>query len=140
MMTMHFRMARLLLTIFKPTAITPVAAFQQRPCTLLRIATRGVVQSGNNQLVGKVNVAGNVSEKVMVRAIGPSLRVNGAPLTGRLLNPTLELDHPYSIGQNDDWQTTVIGGIITTNQVAAIHNCHLLNGSASPPPLVPTKP
>jgi len=121
-------------------ASNPLAIFQQGPCTLLKIATRGVVQSGNNQLVGKVNIAGNVSEKLMVRATGPSLRVNGVPLTGRLQNPMLELDHPYSIGQNDDWQTTVIGGIITTNQVAAIKKCHLLNGSASPPPLVPTNP
>jgi hypothetical protein len=121
-------------------ASNPLSFFQQRPCTLLKVATRGVVQSGNNQLVGKVNVAGNVSEKLMVRAIGPSLRVNGVPLTGRLQNPTLELDHPNSIGQNDDWHTTVIGGIITSNQVAAIQKCHLLNGSATPPPLVPTNP
>ena len=98
----------------------PLNIFVQRPCNLLKVATRGVVQSSNNQLVGTVKVAGNVPEKVMVRAIGPSLRVNGTPLPGRLQNPTLELDHTSSlIGQNDDWHTTVIGGIITSSQVAA---------------------
>jgi hypothetical protein len=51
----------------------------------------------------------------------------------------LELDHPNSIGQNDDWQTTIIGGNITSNQVAAIQNSDLVNGSANLP-LVPTHP
>src|SRR5205823_3580280 len=103
----------------------PLNIFVQRPCNLLKVATRGVVQSGNNQLVGTVKVAGNVSEKVMVRAIGPSLRVNGTPLPGRLQNPTLELHNTHSlIGQNDDWHTTVIGGIITSSQPPAIQNSH----------------
>jgi hypothetical protein len=121
-------------------ATNPLTLFLQRPCTLLKITTRGVVQTGNNQLVGGVNVAGNAQENVMIRAIGPSLRVNGVPLTGRLQNPTLELDHPNSIGQNDDWQTTHIGGIITSNQVAAIQKSVLVNSSPTPLPLVPTNP
>jgi hypothetical protein len=125
-------------------ATSPLHLFQQLPCSFLKIATRGVVQSGNSGLVGGIYVRGIAPDYVMVRALGPSLRMNGVPLTGRLQNPTLELDNggpSYGfLARNDNWQTTVIGGIITSNQVAAIQNSHLLNGSASPLPLVPTKP
>jgi hypothetical protein len=46
-----------------------------------------------------------VSKKVIVRAIGPSLAVDGTPLAGRLGNPTLELrDNTGAlIFSNDDW-------------------------------------
>jgi len=43
-----------------------------------------------------------------------------------LANPQLELHDANSlIAQNDDWQTTQIGGIITSDQVAEIQNSHL---------------
>ena len=57
--------------------------------------------------------------RVIIRAIGPSLGPLGVPSV--LANPQLELhDANNLIGQNDDWQTTQIGGIITSDQVAAI--------------------
>jgi len=110
----------------------------QRPCTLLKICTRGVVQSGNNQLWGRVNVH-NASAEVMVRAIGPSL--NGIPLVDRLQNPKLELHNAYNslIAHNDDWHMTERGGIITNYQVTAIQNSHLVNGNVNLP-LVPIYP
>jgi hypothetical protein len=41
-------------------------------------------------------------------------------------NPQLELhDVTSTIGQNDDWQTTQLGGIITSDQVAEIQNSQL---------------
>jgi len=41
-----------------------------------------------------------------------------------LANPTLELHDGTGalIASNDDWETTVIGGIITANQVQDIRN------------------
>src|SRR5436190_14676671 len=41
-----------------------------------------------------------------------------------LADPTLELHNGAGalIASNDNWQTTVIGGIITSNQVSAIQN------------------
>jgi hypothetical protein len=41
-----------------------------------------------------------------------------------LANPTLELHDGTGalIASNDNWQTTIIGGIITTNQVSDIQN------------------
>ena len=43
-------------------------------------------------------------------------------MAGALADPTLELHNSAGalLGQNDNWQTTQIGGVITTNQVAAI--------------------
>jgi hypothetical protein len=41
-----------------------------------------------------------------------------------LANPTLELHNAAGtlLGSNDNWQTTMIGGIITGNQVSDIQN------------------
>ena len=48
----------------------------------------------------------------------------GVPDT--LANPQLELhDTTGTIAQNNDWQTTQIGGIITADQVAEIQNSQL---------------
>ena len=59
---------------------------------------------------------------VIIRAIGPELIPFGVPDV--LANPTLELhDVPGAlIGSNDNWQTTIIGGIITHDQVQEILN------------------
>jgi hypothetical protein len=45
-------------------------------------------------------------------------------ITNVLANPTLELHNAAGdlIASNDSWQTTIIGGIITTNQVSNIQN------------------
>src|SRR5207244_9278057 len=54
--------------------------------------------------------------RVVIRAIGPSLSRVGVPES--LSNPQLELhDGGGLIGQNDDWETTQLGGIITSDQV-----------------------
>jgi hypothetical protein len=49
-------------------------------------------------------VKGPAPIKVVIRALGPSLEVNGQPVAGRLLNPTLELYNKNSLVYfNDDW-------------------------------------
>jgi hypothetical protein len=48
------------------------------------VSTRGSVQTGDNILIGGLIVLGQTSQRVIVRAIGPSLN-----LTGKLANPTL---------------------------------------------------
>jgi hypothetical protein len=59
---------------------------------------------------------------VIIRAIGPELSLYGVP--NSLPDPTLELHNSSGalIASNDNWITTIIGGIITTNQVADIRN------------------
>jgi hypothetical protein len=55
-----------------------------------------------------------------MRAIGPELTQYGVP--NAMVNPTLELHDSAGalIASNDNWRTTIIGGIITTNQVRDI--------------------
>lgn len=72
------------------------------PRTLANLSTRLSVGTGDNVLIGGFIVTGTHSKKVLLRAIGPSLS-----LDGKLANPTLEL-HDVSgavIATNDDWQT-----------------------------------
>ena len=55
-----------------------------------------------------------------MRAIGPELTQYGVP--NPLADPTLELHDSTGalIASNNDWQHTIIGGIITSDQVGAI--------------------
>ena len=57
-----------------------------------------------------------------MRAIGPELTQFGIP--NPLANPTLELHDGAGalIASNDNWQTTIIGGLITSSQVSDIQN------------------
>ena len=59
---------------------------------------------------------------MIIRAIGPELMQYGVP--DPLANPRVELHNAAGalIGSNDDWQHTIIGGVITRTQVADIQN------------------
>jgi hypothetical protein len=88
------------------------------------ISARGFVQTGDNVMIGGFIIEGPTleSKTVIVRAIGPELTQYGVP--NALADPTLELHDSNGalIASNDNWQTTIIGGIITSDQVAAIQN------------------
>ena len=86
------------------------------------ISTRSFVQTGDSVMIGGFIVQGTGAKRVIVRAIGPELTQYGVP--DPLANPTLELHNGSGalIGSNDDWQHTIIGGVITRNQVADIEN------------------
>ena len=73
-------------------------------------------------MIGGFIVQGTGLKTVIVRAIGPELTPFGVP--DALADPTLELHDGTGalIASNDNWQTTIIGGIITANQVAEIQN------------------
>jgi hypothetical protein len=68
---------------------------------LANISTRGLVQTGDNVLIAGTIVGGQASQRVLVRAIGPSLGIPGS-----LLDPTLELrdGNGALIEGNDNWQ------------------------------------
>jgi hypothetical protein len=91
------------------------------------ISTRSSVQTGDNVMIGGFIVQGTQPKTVIVRAIGPELGGPPYNIPGALANPTLELhDHTGRlIGSNDDWQHTIIGGVITANQVPDIRNSGL---------------
>jgi len=73
-------------------------------------------------MIGGFIVQGTTSKRVIVRAIGPELTQYGVP--NALNNPTLELHDSTGalIASNDNWQHTIIGGIITASQVRDIIN------------------
>src|SRR5213075_1875311 len=88
--------------------------------TLGNISTRAFVQTGDNVIIGGFIVQGTEPKKVIIRAIGPELSQYGIP--NPLFNPTLELHDGTGalIASNDNWRVTIIGGIITSNQVGDI--------------------
>ena len=78
---------------------------------LANISTRGLVQTGDNVLIGGLIVLGQTPLRVIVRAIGPSL-----PVAGALADPTLELRDGNGglIDSNDNWRSDQEAEIIAT--------------------------
>ncbi len=69
------------------------------PKSILNVSTRLRTQTGDNVLIGGFIVGGTEPKKLLIRATGPSL-----PVTGKLMDPTLELHNPDgSIVINDNW-------------------------------------
>jgi len=107
-------------TLTPPPTPTPSAT----PATLGNISTRLQVGTSDRVMIAGFIVEGSVPKRVLIRAAGPSLTQFGVP--NALANPRLELHDPTStIGTNDDWQTTQIGGVITEDQVSEIQNSGL---------------
>lgn len=74
------------------------------PEALANISTRGLVQTGENVMIGGFYVGGNEPAIVLIRAIGPSLTEQG--VAGALDDPELQLaDANGSTITNDDWAT-----------------------------------
>jgi len=86
------------------------------------ISTRSFVQTGADVMIGGFIIEGSGPKTVIVRAIGPELTRFGIP--NALPDPTLDLHNGAGtlIASNNNWQTTVIGGIITSDQVSAIQS------------------
>ena len=103
-----------------PTA-TPSAS--PTPTSMLgNISTRSFVQTADNVMIGGFIVQGTQPKRDIISAIGPELTQFGVPNV--LANPTLELHNGAGalIASNDNWQTTIIGGIITQDQIQEILN------------------
>lgn len=72
---------------------------------LQNISTRAQVLNGDNVLIGGFIVTGTQEKKVIVRAIGPSIKSGGQPFPGTMQDPTLELhDDKTMIASNDNWK------------------------------------
>ena len=89
---------------------------------LRNISTRSFVQTADSVMIGGFIVQGSAPERVIIRAIGPELIPFGVPNV--LFNPTLELHNGAGalIASNDNWRTTIIGGIIRHDQVQEIRD------------------
>ena len=84
------------------------------------ISSRAFVQTDDKVMIGGFIIQGTQPKRVILRAIGPELTQYGVPNT--LADPTLELHDGTGalIASNNTWLHTIIGGIITTNQVREI--------------------
>jgi len=89
---------------------------------LINVSTRALVQLGDNVMIGGFIIHGTQPKRVILRAIGPELSQYGVPNV--LPDPTLELHDGTGalIASNDDWQHTIIGGIITSDQARDIRS------------------
>ena len=78
---------------------------------LANISTRGLVQTADNVMIAGTILLGTTSQKVVVRALGPSL-----PVPGALADPVLELYdlNGTLIMANDDWKDSQEGEITET--------------------------
>ncbi|CEF49260.1 unnamed protein product [uncultured bacterium] len=105
-------------------AITATITTATTASQLGNISTRGFVQTGNDVMIGGFIIQGTQPKTVIVRAIGPELIPPPYNISNALANPNLELHDGAGalIASNNNWRTTIIGGIITSNQVSAIQN------------------
>jgi hypothetical protein len=109
------------------TGIALVEVYDLSPgiaSTLSNISSRAFVETGDNVMIGGFMVQGDRPKKVIVRAIGPELAAPPYNVPNALPDPTLELHNSTGalIASNDNWQTTIIGGVITRDQVNDIRN------------------
>ena len=88
---------------------------------LVNMATRGLVQGGDNVLIGGFVIQGG-QKTVVVRATGPSLAQHG--IANYLANPTLQvvaMADRNTIASNDDWQTDSNSGALQESGFAPAH-------------------
>ena len=99
------------------------------PPGLANISTRALAQTGDNVVIGGFIVKGTGTKRIIVRAIGPDLSPYGIP--NILADPSLELHDSTGalIASNNNWQTTVLGGIITSGQADEIQASGLAPGN-----------
>ena len=84
------------------------------PANPINISTRGLVQTGDNVMIGGFIIGGSQTRHLLLRAIGPSLGAAG--VTDPLLDPTLELHDGNGalISSNDNWRDTQEAEIAAT--------------------------
>jgi hypothetical protein len=86
------------------------------------ISTRSFVQTGDEVMIGGFIVQGPYPKRVIIRAIGPELSAPPFNIPNALADPTLELHNATGalIASNDNWQHTILGGVISRDQVQDI--------------------
>jgi outer membrane biosynthesis protein TonB len=86
-----------------PTPISPTPTPSPTAAQPINLSTRMRVESGDNVGIGGFIITGSAPKRVLLRALGPSLKGFGLP--DSLPNPVLEL-HGSPLGTivNDNWQ------------------------------------
>lgn len=111
----HYNLLRTIEEIFGLASLggsanTPPIAdvFRAANVSMLNNSTRLRAGTGNDVLIGGFIIAGQTKKRVIVRGLGPSLRINGAPITGALSDPVIELHRGDGAiaATNNDWKET----------------------------------
>jgi len=94
----HFRLAL--------TAYNTIVNLPPLPAKALNISTRQFVDTGERVSIAGFTITGDVTKKVMIRGLGPSLSASGVPEA--LADPTLTLfDGSGNVEQtNDEWKSS----------------------------------
>jgi hypothetical protein len=76
------------------------------PAELGNLSVRAGVETDDNVLFDGLILQGGTPKRVVFRALGPSLKVNGAPVPGSLQDPTLEVHDGNGalLRSNDNWK------------------------------------
>ena len=110
---------------------TAVLSIGTGTSSLLNVSARLQVGVSDHVGISGFIVGGTGTKRVLFRAIGPSLTQVG--LSGVLADPFLELHDATgaTIGTNDNWETTQLGGIITADQATTIRGTTLAPTNAA---------
>jgi hypothetical protein len=106
----------LVLAIIALIAVAPGTRAQQQTLSssLANISTRLPVAIGDNSLIGGFIIRGSAPKKVILRAIGPTLKIPRV-----LEDPALELfQGGTSLGFSDDWIDSAKGAEIEASTIA----------------------
>jgi N-acetylneuraminic acid mutarotase len=92
------------------------------PGKFANISTRAFVQTGDNVMIGGLIVTGSGQQRVILRAIGPSL--SNAGITDALQDPVLELHDSTGalLASNDNWPDASNHQAIIESGLAPSHN------------------
>jgi sugar lactone lactonase YvrE len=103
-------------TVLSVSASNPVSG------RLINIATRAYCGAGDEVAIGGFVVGGSAPRKILIRAVGPTLKSLGLPASEVLADPVIEI-HDASHGnkivaQNDDWTDNYNAGEVTSTAAA----------------------
>jgi hypothetical protein len=76
------------------------------PSELGNLSVRAQVGTDDNVLIDGLILQGNTPKRVLFRALGPSVKVNGTTVPGALQDPTLEVHDSNGgiVQSNDNWR------------------------------------
>jgi hypothetical protein len=97
---------------------------------LAGLSTRGLVESGDNTLIGGFVISGppTAQKTVLIRGVGPSLQTVGFPAAACIPATQLELvSGGATIGSNQGWTTAPDGGAAAVQAAAQVGDFPLVN-------------
>ena len=101
---------------------------------LIGLSTRGLVQTGENVLIGGFVIDGpaGIQKKLLIRGVGPSLQTAGFPAAECIPATQIQLfdDKANVIASNNGWTSSADGGAAAAAAAAQVGDFPLLNWAA----------